>query len=76
MTQSELNAAVAAKTGESIREIERRGFVIVDHGVVAFDPEPPRRPLVIDWDEFDSRFRFSAGRAKPSRTNRRRGLDD
>jgi len=51
MTQAELNRAVARATGESIREIARRGFV-------PLTPIPiEREPLVVDWDQVDNQRR-------------------
>lgn len=53
MTQAELNRAVARATGESIREIARRGFVLLT-------PIPvEREPLVVDWDRLDAQRRTS-----------------
>jgi len=49
MTQQEIDAAVAAVTGESQLVIRDRGFGIADPFDVAYDPEP-RRPLILDWD--------------------------
>ena len=58
MTQSQLNRAVASATGESLREIRRRGFGPADPVDVDFDPEPDYvPPRTVDWDELDaSRF--------------------
>jgi hypothetical protein len=36
-------------TGETIAEIEHRGFSIVDFEQVTHDPEP-RGPLALNWD--------------------------
>jgi hypothetical protein len=48
MTQSELDRAVAAATGESVDTISRRGFVLLT-------PNPiESEPLVVDWDELDA----------------------
>ena len=53
MTQAELNRAVARATGESTREIARRGFVLLT-------PIPvEREPLVVDWDRLDAERRTS-----------------
>jgi hypothetical protein len=49
MSQSEINSAVAAATGENIRLIEHIGFGLADPWEADYDPEP-RRPLVFDWD--------------------------
>ncbi len=54
MTQSEIDRAVAARTGETVSEIRRLGFGIADPSWVEYDPEPNSRPpLVIDWDSLD-----------------------
>ena len=51
MTQAELDRQVADKTGETVAEIQRRGFSLVDVG----EPESDREPIDIgrhvDWDE-------------------------
>ena len=53
MTQAELNRAVARATGESIRRIARRGFVLLT-------PVPvEREPRVVDWDRLDAKRRRS-----------------
>ena len=49
MSQSEIDQAVAAATGESIGTIHDLGFGLADPLDVYFDPEP-RGPLVFDWD--------------------------
>jgi hypothetical protein len=54
MTQSEIDCAVACRTGEELHEIERRGFTIADLDEANFDPEPDDRPpQYMDWDEFE-----------------------
>lgn len=54
MTQSQIEFSVARITGESLREVRRRGFSIADPEEVDFDPEPGRmKPQVVDWDELD-----------------------
>jgi hypothetical protein len=58
MTQAEIDLAVSQATGESLPEITSRGFCIADPDVVDYDPEPPRRPLVVDWDEIDNGMRL------------------
>ena len=50
MTQRELNCAVASRTGESVGEISRRGFVPLTRIPVEHDVEP-LDPL--DWDAMD-----------------------
>ena len=50
MTQRELNCAVASRTGESVGEISRRGFVPLTR--IPVEPEPcEAEPL--DWDAVD-----------------------
>ena len=49
MTQAELNRAVAAATGESVRTIAEMGFV----PLTAVPVE--KEPLVVDWDALDAR---------------------
>ena len=49
MTQSQIDAAVAAATGESRRTIADLGFVLLTNGPVEVEPDRP--PLWIDWDE-------------------------
>ena len=44
MTQAELNRAVAAATGETVKTIAEMGFV-------PLNPTPvEREPLVVDWE--------------------------
>jgi hypothetical protein len=47
MTQRDLNRAVASRTGESVGEISRRGFVPLTRIPIEHDPEP------LDWDALD-----------------------
>jgi hypothetical protein len=47
MTQRDLNRAVASRTGESVGEISRRGFVPLTPIPVERDAEP------LDWDAMD-----------------------
>ena len=55
MTQRQLNRAVAMATGESLREIRRRGFGPADLEEPNFDPEPNQLPpQTVDWDVFDA----------------------
>ena len=53
MTQAELNRAVARATGESVREIARRGFLTL----TAAPAE--REPSAVDWDEVQAQRRVS-----------------
>ena len=49
MTQSEINRAVAAATGETVKTIADMGFV----PLTAVPIE--REPLIVDWDAMDAR---------------------
>jgi len=51
MTQAEIDRNVAGVTGESLREIRRRGFSLADPIEPDFDPEPSDPAGVIDWDD-------------------------
>ena len=54
MTQYDLDRAIAHSTGETVREIHRRGFTLADPMDVNFDPEPNElSPSAIDWDALD-----------------------
>ena len=56
MTQSELNRAVAAATGETVYTISELGFSIADPTSVDYDPEPSNvEERIIDWDAIDAR---------------------
>jgi len=50
MTQADLNRAVAAATGETVKMIARQGFGFVEM------PPLERDPLVFDWDDEDARL--------------------
>lgn len=54
MTQRELENEVAAATGESLREIRRRGFSIVQP-LPDDEPEIYAFPQTVDWDALDWR---------------------
>jgi hypothetical protein len=49
MTQIDLEMLVARATGESVAEIQCRGFGLADPPDVNYDPEPGR-PRVLDWN--------------------------
>ena len=51
MTQTEIDRHVAGATGETLREIRRRGFSLADPVAPDFDPEPSDNGNVIDWDD-------------------------
>jgi hypothetical protein len=51
MTQAELNREVANATGESVREIQRRGFTLLTRTPVESEPS------VLDWDEVQAERR-------------------
>lgn len=56
MTQSELNRAVAAATGETVYTISALGFSLADPDSVALDPEPSDiEDQIVDWDALDAR---------------------
>lgn len=51
MTHRQFSRAVAVATGESLREIRRRGFSPADPEEINFDPEPDDAPpQTVDWD--------------------------
>lgn len=51
MTHRQFSRAVAVATGESLREIRRRGFSPADPEEINFDPEPDEAsPQIVDWD--------------------------
>ena len=52
MTQKDLNRAVASRTGESVAEIARLGFIPLTRIPVELDAEPPACEPV-DWDALD-----------------------
>lgn len=55
MKRARLLRAVARATGESLREIRRRGFGLADPAEVDFDPEPnDLPPQFVDWDELET----------------------
>jgi hypothetical protein len=54
MTQAEVDRAVARATGESIRTIQRLGFLIADPDSDFTDPDDEELgPYVLDWDELE-----------------------
>jgi hypothetical protein len=55
MRQNQLNREVAALTGETVREIARRGFVPLSALPIEREPED----LIIDWDNLETR-RYTA----------------
>ncbi len=56
MSQAELDRQVSRLTGESIREVRRRGFSIVTPQPSAFDPEADElcQPQILDWDQVEA----------------------
>lgn len=52
MNSRELHQAVARATGESVAEIRRRGFSLLDPDPFDLDPLPSEGQ-VIDWDLYD-----------------------
>ena len=54
MTQAEVDRAVARATGESVRTIQRLGFLIADPDSELTDPDDEELgPYVLDWDELE-----------------------
>ena len=54
MTQAEVNRAVARATGESVRTIQRLGFLIADPDSELTNPDDEELgPYVLDWDELE-----------------------
>ena len=53
MTRKQLERAVAHRTGETVREIRRRGFSIVRPDDLDREPEIYQMPQVVDWDQAD-----------------------
>jgi hypothetical protein len=54
MTQAEVDRAVARATGESVRTIQRLGFLIADPDSELTDPDDEELgPYVLDWDEVE-----------------------
>lgn len=49
MTQAQMNEELAAKTGESLGTIRRRGFSLVSP-LSVLDPDDDAPPQVVDWD--------------------------
>lgn len=60
MTQSDLNEAVAAKTGESLLTIRRRGFSVITPLAVLDPDDHDAPPQMIDWDRLDAERRRTA----------------
>lgn len=59
MTQSQLDRAVARATGEALSTVRHFGFSIADPKAVCHDPEPLRRPRIVNWDRLDTqRMRY------------------
>jgi hypothetical protein len=57
MTERELLREVATVTGESLKTISDRGFVLL----LPIPYELDREPLVIDWDELDAQRQAENG---------------
>ncbi|GDY08179.1 hypothetical protein LBMAG52_16650 [Planctomycetia bacterium] len=54
MTQAEVDRAVARATGESVRTIQRLGFLIADPDSELTDPDDEELgPYLLDWDELE-----------------------
>lgn len=70
MTQAEIDRSVRCATGESLREIRRRGFSEADPLQVGYDPEPYSAPGIVDWDQLQSGRVALFPRRRQSRANR------
>jgi hypothetical protein len=53
MSQTELDVAVAAATGEDRRRIARLGFSELRPMRLEEQTDEDRLPLVVDWDQLD-----------------------
>ena len=50
MTTTELNRAVARRTGETPDRIARTGFQLIDPGQTEADPQRDPEAFCVDWD--------------------------
>ena len=61
MPHSDLEAEIAAATGESVRTIRRRGFSLWNPlRVVPLDDHPQAEPRLVDWDAVQAERRSAA----------------
>lgn len=63
MMQHDLNRAVARATGETVLEIDRRGFVPLTGTPFERDPED----LIVDWDELELTRNVAIIEPRPAR---------
>ena len=76
MTQSELNSAVARRTGEDLDTIRNHGFSMIDPFDPDFDPEPDDLlPQMVDWDQLEQDRQFQSV-AAPAITRDRRSMTE
>ena len=56
MSQAELDRQVSRITGESLREVRRRGFSVLSPQLSVFDPDADDlcQPQVLDWDQVEA----------------------
>lgn len=56
MSQAELDRQVSRLTGESLREVRRRGFSLLAPQLSVFDPDADDQaePQVLDWDQVEA----------------------
>ena len=56
MSQAELERQVSRLTGESLREVRRRGFSLLTPQLSVFDPDADQlaEPQVLDWDRVEA----------------------
>ncbi len=61
MTFTNVDRAVSAATGESVRTIARLGFSLADPLDPRFDPEPTDVVKLLDWDRVARRRYWRLG---------------
>ena len=57
MSIAEVDAEVAAATGDAVGTIRRCGFSMLTRGPLELEPDDVRPPQVIDWDSVDPYLR-------------------
>ncbi len=56
MSQGELDRQVSRVTGESLREVRRRGFSVLSPQLSVLDPDSDDlyQPQILDWDQVEA----------------------
>ena len=56
MSQAELDRQISRLTGESLREVRRRGFSVLSPQPSVFEPDADDvcEPQILDWDHVDA----------------------